>query len=156
MKSPLQIAIFLAILLATATVAAQVYKWVDKDGKVQYSDSPPPASAGKTEPKKMETAPATTAAPANAPGKSLQERAKDYDKRRSETAEKTKKDDEAQKNAEVDQENCRDARAALADLESGRPISRANANGERAFMTDEQRQTDIQKARAMIASACKG
>ena len=45
MKSPVQLFIAMAILLATATVAAQVYKWVDKDGKVQYTDTPPPASA---------------------------------------------------------------------------------------------------------------
>ena len=44
MKSPVQLFTAVAILLATATVAAQVYKWVDKDGKIQYSDTPPPAT----------------------------------------------------------------------------------------------------------------
>ena len=66
MKSPVQLFTAVAILLATATVAAQVYKWVDKDGKIQYSDTPPPATATKTEAKKVDTSPAaasTAAAP---------------------------------------------------------------------------------------------
>jgi hypothetical protein len=79
MKSPIQLFIAIAILLATATVAAQVYKWVDKDGRVQYSDQPPPADAKevKSAPKRLTPPPATAsaanattaAAPAKAPAK---------------------------------------------------------------------------------------
>jgi len=36
MKSPVQLFAALAIFLATATVAAQVFKWIDKDGKVNF------------------------------------------------------------------------------------------------------------------------
>ena len=45
MKSPVQLFAAIAIFLATATVAAQVFKWIDKDGKVNFSDTPPPAEA---------------------------------------------------------------------------------------------------------------
>ena len=40
-----RIACILSLCLACASLLsqAQVYKWIDKDGKVQYSDSPPPA-----------------------------------------------------------------------------------------------------------------
>ena len=55
MKSPIQFFIAIAILLATATVAAQVYKWVDKDGQVQFTDTPPPPGATKSEAKKVDT-----------------------------------------------------------------------------------------------------
>ena len=35
-----------AVLALAATAAqAQMYRWVDKDGKVRYTDTPPPASA---------------------------------------------------------------------------------------------------------------
>ena len=77
MKSPIQLFIAIAILLATATVAAQVYKWVDKDGQVQYSDTPPPPGATKAEAKKVDTgssAPASTAP-------TLETRVKNFDKR---------------------------------------------------------------------------
>ena len=50
----------LPFLVATAIavpafVAAQqtVYKWTDKDGKVQYSDTPPPPEAKKSEQKRV-------------------------------------------------------------------------------------------------------
>jgi len=41
--------ILLAMLafIAAAPAAADVYKWVDKEGKVHYGDSPPPNSAAK-------------------------------------------------------------------------------------------------------------
>jgi glutaredoxin len=38
--------IFLLVLLMSAGLAhAQQYRWVDKDGRVQYTDAPPPAGA---------------------------------------------------------------------------------------------------------------
>lgn len=155
MKSPIQLFIFLAILLATATVAAQVYKWVDKDGKVQYTDTPPPPTATRAETKKVDAPSSGAAVTAPATAKPAPDRVKEFDKRRNEAAEKTKKDSEAQANAEIDAENCRDARTALIDLESGRPINRSNDKGERVFISDEQRQAEITKARAMAAAACK-
>jgi hypothetical protein len=33
------------LLLAGGTVQGQQYRWVDKDGRVQYTDAPPPAGA---------------------------------------------------------------------------------------------------------------
>ncbi|HEY9103701.1 DUF4124 domain-containing protein [Chitinimonas sp.] len=44
MKSVSKIALCAAVLLAPALVGAQVYKWVDANGKVQFSDQPPPNS----------------------------------------------------------------------------------------------------------------
>ena len=108
MKSPVQLFIALAILLATATVAAQVYKWVDKDGKVQYTDTPPPANATKSEARKIDTAP-PVATKADAPTKSLQDRAKDFDKRKADDAEKAKKIEADQQNAAANAASCRDA-----------------------------------------------
>lgn len=154
MKSPVQLFIALAILLATATVAAQVYKWVDKDGKVQYTDTPPPASATKTEPKKVD-APAA-AAPASAPAKSLQDRAKDFDKRKADEAEKAKKSELDAKNAAINASNCADARAAVRELEVGRPITRTSETGAREFLDDEARQAEMAKARKAVADFCKG
>ena len=156
MKSPIQLFVALAVLLATATVAAQVYKWVDKDGKVQYSDMPPPLSASKAEPKKLNTSTtpaATTATASNAP-KSLQDRSKDADKRRVEEIEKAKKDEEAQKIARQNEERCRAATRYKGDLDSGRPIARNNEQGERAYMSDEERSTETARIKSVMAEAC--
>ena len=41
------VSVFTAVfaLLASSVLHAQQYRWIDKDGRVQYSDAPPPASA---------------------------------------------------------------------------------------------------------------
>ena len=154
MKSPVQLFIALAILLATATVAAQVYKWVDKDGKVQYTDTPPPANATKSEAKKIETAP-PVATKASAPAKSLQDRAKESDKRKADDAEKTKKSEAEQQNAVANAANCRDASAALKDLETGRPITRRTDSGDREILDNDAREAEAAKARKAVADFCK-
>jgi glutaredoxin len=38
-------AFFLALLLAAGLAQAQQYRWIDKDGRVQFTDAPPPAGA---------------------------------------------------------------------------------------------------------------
>lgn len=154
MKSPVQLFIAVAILLATATVAAQVYKWVDKDGKVQYSDTPPPASATKTEAKKIDTSPA--AAAVAAPTKSLQDRVKESDKRKADIAEKAKKTDADEKTAEINATNCTNARSAVRELETGRPLVRTTEAGTREYLSDEARLADLTNARKSVADFCKG
>jgi len=48
MSKPLLAALGLVALLFAAAASAQMYRWVDKDGKVHYTDTPPPAAAGKS------------------------------------------------------------------------------------------------------------
>lgn len=43
-------------LLVTGVQAQQMYRWVDKDGRVTYSQSPPPAGSAKSvQPKRMDS-----------------------------------------------------------------------------------------------------
>jgi hypothetical protein len=45
-----RIAFLMALLLAAGTAqAAQLYRWVDDKGRVEWRDTPPPASAKKVE-----------------------------------------------------------------------------------------------------------
>jgi glutaredoxin len=48
-------------LLVSASAHAQLYKWVGPDGKITYSDTPPPASAKKVEEKSVSTNSVSTA-----------------------------------------------------------------------------------------------
>lgn len=169
MKSPVQLFVAIAVLLATATVAAQVYKWVDKDGQVQYTDTPPPPGAAKVEPKKIanasaSTSAATTAAPTatGKPGdtaKTSKDKAKDsakeVEKRRKEEIEKNLKDDDIARVAKANQERCKGATAALLEFESGRPINRIKENGEREFVSDDERAASIVRMRAAMTESCK-
>lgn len=44
----------LALLLTATAAQAQMYKWVGPDGKVNYTDTPPPKSAKKVEQKSLD------------------------------------------------------------------------------------------------------
>ena len=52
MRSRLLVAA-IATLFALPVCAQQMYRWVDKDGKVNYSDKPPPVGSGKVEQRRM-------------------------------------------------------------------------------------------------------
>jgi glutaredoxin len=56
-----RLAIAVAATFVAATAGAQMYRWVDKDGKVHYTDTPPPTSAAKNVQKRSQApAPADT------------------------------------------------------------------------------------------------
>ncbi|HCG52616.1 MAG TPA: hypothetical protein DEX10_04350 [Betaproteobacteria bacterium] len=174
MKSPIQLFVALAILLATATVTAQVYKWVDKDGKVLYTDIPPPAD-GKGAAKKLEiksgsgkteapTPKADAAKKSNdkdaaksPPGKplTLEERNKESEKRRAEQAEAEKKAAEQAKIDKANQERCKEATRYMRDLETGRPISTTDDAGERKLLDDNTRAAERTRTRNVMNESCK-
>ncbi|MEI6736897.1 MAG: DUF4124 domain-containing protein [Pseudomonadota bacterium] len=178
MKSPIQLFIAIAVLLAAATVTAQVYKWVDKDGKVQYSDIPPQPDAKNAPPKTLDTRSAAgPAAPAKAPpanakdapkdgkasgkdsGKagpqSLADRTKDADKRRAEEAAAAKKSADEEQFNKANQARCKDATRYLAELDSGRPIGSSDDSGNRKLLDDEARKVETTRARSAMSESCK-
>jgi hypothetical protein len=146
----------LALAACAASVQAQVYKWVDKDGKVQYSDQPPPPDAAKSALQKViSTSSSAPAAQSDKAAEKAPDKGKEFEKRRSESAEKQKKADEASKLAGQKQESCDSARAHLKNLEVGGRISKIDANGERYFLDDDQFQQEIAQAQDVIAESCK-
>ncbi len=178
LRSPIRIFFALAVLLATATVAAQVYRWVDKDGKVHFSDQPPPNEAKGVTAKKIDARPASgnvaTSPPSSAAAKdgkvdpkappkdakpdsqkTLAEKAKDFEKRREEEAKAAKTAEEQAKVDESNKERCMQAQRYLRDLESGRPIATSNAKGEREMMDDATRAAEMGRARAGVSEFCK-
>lgn len=51
MKKP--VVLLFALSLIATSAAAELYKWVDKNGKINYSDTPPPADAKRVEKKRL-------------------------------------------------------------------------------------------------------
>lgn len=148
-------AMVLALAACTASVQAQVYKWVDKDGKVQYSDQAPPPDAAKSVSQKVISISSSPAAQSDKAAEKAPDKVKDFEKRRSQSAEQQKKGDEASKLAQRKQESCDDARANLKGLEAGGRISKTDANGERYFLDDDQRQQEIARTQGVVAESCK-
>jgi glutaredoxin len=65
------------LALCAASASAQMYRWVDKDGKVNYTDSPPPAAAKSAQKRVPAPAAADTGAGAGAPY-AVQQAAKNF------------------------------------------------------------------------------
>lgn len=138
----------LACALAASTAAfGQLYKWVDKDGKVTYSDQPPPAQ--QTKQLNLNTGVASP------PTRSAIERDKEIEKGRVEAREKAKVASEKERKSEIDQQNCRAARAYLKTVESGVRVSTMDDKGEQVILDDEQIAAERVKAQKAVDEACK-
>ena len=138
-----------ALAFSGMSAEAQVYKWTDKQGNVQYSDQPPPDNAAKTSPQKL-AVPAP--ADANVPAKDTtwQEKELEFKKRRAEaSAEATKR---AQRQTE-----CSEARGQLKwFLENGRQrLWKFNEKGDPAWLTGTERNAEAARVREFISRNCE-
>jgi Domain of unknown function (DUF4124) len=148
MVQPKSMLIAMSIPLALCfclDASAQLYKWTDKNGKVQYSDTPPPADAKSSSALKVDAAPP----PAPARSGTLSEQEKAFQKRRNDLAASATKAETEKVSAEEKANRCGEARAYLATLNDGGRIARTNAQGERELLNDED--IDRQKLRAQRA-----
>jgi hypothetical protein len=147
--------IFAAIAIAVATpVAAQLYKWVDKDGKTHYSDTPPPGQESKSL-SVGSGATTPTPAPASSGAKSAVERDKEAEAARQASRDSAKKaEDKAKDNAGRD-EACSRAKSAHATYADGGRIHKYNDKGERVFLDDAEIEAERIRSQREMDEACK-
>jgi hypothetical protein len=148
--------LLILLMLAGANAYAGINKWVDADGKVHYSDQPPPVNV-KSQQTLRATSDAVAAAPASAPAapKTIAER--EAELKKAQQAKKEAADKAAQEQARIDAEkaNCAAAQQHLRILQEGMRMMDVDANGERYYLNDEQRQQRIEKAQQDIKAFCK-
>jgi len=139
----------------TGTAMAQ-YKWVDKNGKVQYGDTPPPGA--QASPLRAPAPPSTEPEPAKRGARSgpasVAEKDAEFRKRQQESEKDREKQAHAQREAEEKRENCARAQEYLRGLESGQRVSRTDAKGERYFLEDAQIAQEKAKARQVAQQWC--
>jgi hypothetical protein len=148
--------------LAAAPAAAETYKWKDADGKIHYSDQPPPPSAkGEvtvTPGKKSEPAKNPGSAqkePPAAKAKTYKEQEAEFKKRQVEAAEREAADKKKAAEAAEKKQNCEAAQAQLRGLQAGGRMTQTNAQGERDYMSDDQIAKEIERAKKAADSWCK-
>ena len=140
--------IVLAVVCALAPLAsAQLYKYVDKNGKTVYTDQPPPDAEAKPM-GNVSTGPA-------AAGKSYVERDKELQKGRDKAKDEAKKADEKSKASAERDENCRLATSQANMYDAGGRFMTINAQGEKVYMTDEEIEAAKQKSHRDMDEACK-
>jgi len=134
----------LAIALALSTTAfAQLYKYVDKDGKTVYSDQPPANSDSK-----QLKVPTGEGSP---PEKTAVQRDKDLQKGRDEAA---KKSDVASAKAKENEARCANAKAEYDYYIAGGRMFKME-KGERIPLGDAEIETERDRTRRAMEEACK-
>jgi len=170
-RSPILRVAALALTLvagAYAAGAAAQWAWKDDNGRLVYSNLPPPASVKSTQivrqpgpnsglvlPAPDADAPRAAAAPAasNAP-KTIAERDADFRKRQQERAESDRKAQDEQQKIAQKAADCERSRGYLKALEDGVRITRTDASGNREYLDDAQRAAETDRIRKAVAQFC--
>jgi hypothetical protein len=148
MKSLLVLAL---ALVAVPLASAQMYKYIDKDGKTVYSDQAPPNT--DTKQLNIPTGGFSTS-PAAAP-KTAVDRDKDLQKGRDEVRDRAKKAEETGKQAEAKDQQCTAAKNAYQMYADGGRIAKYNDKGERIFLGDEEIDAERARSKREMDEACK-
>jgi hypothetical protein len=164
--------LLVALAAFAAAASAQQYKWVDRNGRVQYGDTPPPGVnarplRGSARPPAPPAAPeeASGDAPAEKPAAAgeaaakkgpptLAERDAEFRKRREEAEKAAQKQAKAEQEAKTRKDNCERAQASARFLESGQRVTRTDASGERRFLEDAEIAQEAARARQMVKEWC--
>jgi hypothetical protein len=156
-----------AMLTAAAPEAWAQWKWKDGKGQVHISDLPPPRDIPDKDVMQRpndsvrraaaaaaaQASAASAAAPAPKPKVDPELEAR---RARQEQEQKAREKAAEDKASSQRSENCQRARQHLATLESGMRIARVNEKGEREILDDKARAEEMQRARQVMASVCRG
>ena len=137
-----------------AGASAQQFRWVDKDGRVQYGDTPPPGvKVTRLKPPPPGTATSPSSAAKKDGEKPLSPEAA-FRKRQEERAAEDKKATQSSSDATAKRENCESAQAAVRQVQSGQRISSVNSQGERVYLDDDQIARELARAQQAAAANC--
>ncbi len=135
--------------LAQAVLAAGVYRWVDEQGKVHYGDRPP-SEANSTS---VEVEAAPIPSPENERRRAKTQRL--LDAMESERARAQAKAAQAKAEQARQASNCEAARKNVAFYERANSVFRRGPDGERLYLSDEERARAQSQARALVDQWCK-
>ena len=148
------ILLFGLVTAATQSLAGnadKIYKWVDQNGAIQYTQIPPPAGSEVLEVRSAPP-PADDAAAERA---RIQQESEALDERMDERREAAAEAELRAKNREIRQQNCTTATHNLAELNQGGIKRYRLPDGSVLRLTEEDRQKRIAETQAEIAENCK-
>lgn len=154
MNSKLQKSLALACLLAAAgtAVADQVYRWVDKNGVVHYTQTPPPSTNAATAKTVDISAPPPDAYGA-ASAQATENTQTAQNKSAQAAAQKAQAD--AQQKAAL-QKACEAERAQLQQMQDARRVSYTDSKGEVQYASGDDRLKAMDDLQKRIDKDCGG
>lgn len=159
---------------ALTTPAMGQWAWKDDNGRVVYSDRPPPAGVksdrivrqpsnaqtvlpsqpGPAAAATATTQPASDPRAASSGPRSLAEQEMEFRKRQQERADAERKAQEEQMKSAAKAAECERARGYLRVLEEGGRVARTDSSGNREFLDDAQRASEVDRTKKVVQQAC--
>ncbi len=136
------------LLMIAGPAAGAMYKWVDANGRVSYSDQPPPSNI------KSEVVNAA-AAPANPEAiRAMANQEAELKKRQAQRVEDQQKIEKTRQSDATRQEACAAARGQIKMFQSGVPMQRFNEKGEPVYMDESMKAQERDRIEALIREKC--
>lgn len=146
----------LLLILAPATLQAQIYRWVDGDGRVHFGDRPP-ADAGA---ERLETGPAPDPAAVRARKRAMAEIRREADILASDRGRRERKEaaraERERRMAAAVEAHCSALERELRVLTAGGGVYYEHEDGTQAFISQADRDARIAELRAGLAADCTG
>jgi hypothetical protein len=145
--------LLLVVMGFAGAALAQQFRWVDKDGRVQYGDTPPPGvKATRLKPPPAGSTPAPSSAKKDGEKPLSPDAA--FRKRQQEREAEEKKSAQSSADAEQKRQNCAAAQASVRSIQSGQRISTVDKSGERVYLDDAQVAGELARAQQAAAAQC--
>lgn len=136
--------------MAVGFAYAGVYRWTDSQGRVHYSDKPPPRLPAQ--PLRTDK---TNEAAATAERQSLADKLTESALKRQQAREAEERRRAETEAAQKRAEHCQRARERLTLLEQNTPVMRIDAQGQRHTLGPSERAAAIQEGRRQIDENCR-
>lgn len=150
LASVLPLALAATALCAAGSAHAALYKWTDANGRVVYSDQPPPPNV------KSETLAAPPPGNPNALKELLQKDAESR-QRQAQRLEAEKKAEQAGADAQTRRTQCTQVQGQIGQLSASQElVYRYNEKGERVMLDDAARRAEREKLEAWVRDNCRG
>jgi hypothetical protein len=147
------LALFSVFALTLSDVALAQFKWKDSNGRWVYSDQPPPSGV-TAQPISTPSAKTTATQPSLANGKpNADDKALAAKRKELETAQAAKEKQDLVKKNQV---ACEETRANLKTMQGEVRVTMTDANGERRFLSELERQTRSAAAQKDLTTHCNG
>lgn len=135
------------VMALCAPASAEMYKWVDDEGNVQYTQTPPPD-------RQAETIKPPPSVDSESAGKTLTEKKQQLDMRRQQDSRAAEETQKVAAEAAKKKQACEAARQSLEKLQSTPRVYEKDAYGDRRRIAEEERQKRISEAQERIGKTC--
>ena len=137
------------MLALLVPASAQVYKWVDEEGKTHYGERPPQGKTAKEVEQRLAN---PGAPPRKAAAPDWKEKELEFRGRRIE-AEQAQAKQEQQEAA--NRQACNQTRDRLAQMKSARRTYRLDGKGERVYQSEEENRAAIAQLERLLSERCR-